>query len=145
MPSAAGFRAICVDRDAESDASLHEKIVVEQALSSFNIVSERIAPLCVPPVSERACFFRVWGPSSSPPSAITPLIYCLGFGLSADRHTTSSKSLALLRHYGSSPDSIQDEPFLTVARSTDLLTGILSVMIVLIYIVTRFFVVQGNK
>ena len=143
MPSAAGFRAICVDRDAQSDASLHEKVLVEQALSSFKIVSERIAPLCAPPVSERACFFGVWGPSSSPPSAITPLIYCLGFGLSGDRHTTSSKSLALLRHDGSSPDSIQDELLLPFAPGVGLLTGILPVMIVLIDIVTGFFVVQG--
>ena len=30
MPFSAGSRAICVERDAESDAHLHEKVVVEQ-------------------------------------------------------------------------------------------------------------------
>ena len=30
MPFSAGSRAICVERDAESDAYLHEKVVVEQ-------------------------------------------------------------------------------------------------------------------
>jgi len=30
LPFSAGSRAICVERDAESDAYLHEKVVVEQ-------------------------------------------------------------------------------------------------------------------
>ena len=30
LPFSAGSRAICVERDAESDANLHEKVVVEQ-------------------------------------------------------------------------------------------------------------------
>ena len=30
MPFSAGSRAICVERDAESDAYLHEKAVIEQ-------------------------------------------------------------------------------------------------------------------
>ena len=30
LPFSAGSRAICVERDAESDAYLHEEVVVEQ-------------------------------------------------------------------------------------------------------------------
>ena len=30
LPFSAGSRAICVERDAESDAYLHEKVIVEQ-------------------------------------------------------------------------------------------------------------------
>ena len=30
LPFSVGYRAICVERDAESDAYLHEKVVVEQ-------------------------------------------------------------------------------------------------------------------
>ena len=30
LPFSTGSRAICVERDAESDAYLHEKVVVEQ-------------------------------------------------------------------------------------------------------------------
>ena len=30
LPFSTGSRAICVERDAESDANLHEKVVVEQ-------------------------------------------------------------------------------------------------------------------
>ena len=50
LPFSAGSRAICVERDAESDAYLHEKAVIEQfkllqALFSTELKQSLIAEL----------------------------------------------------------------------------------------------------